>query len=338
MFVNADFGYQPAGDHRLHRRPVWFDADGGGDCRTPADYGIPGVTVALIKDTTATAFGTRVEPIIATDTTDANGDYSFTGLPTAGDRVTTWSGSTTPTTCWAARMRHYDATGAADGLSCGAEPDQAAVTDQDFGYTADGCKTSKGMIGDTIWLNYDGDAVQDAGEPGIEGVVVELYDSTGTTLLATHRLPTRTATTTSLTCNNATYVGQGGEHGNFLTGGALHGMTNTYDPDGTDRSTSRRVTISGGNTDLLQDFGYTRGGTRAASAARCGTTSTPTALLDEISAERYDQGVTVDLYRDLNGNGRWTRASRRSARRPPTPTATYSLHRPAAHGMPTWWT
>ena len=38
-------------------------------------------------------------------------------------------------------------------------------------------------IGDFVWLDPDGDGVQDPGEPGLEGVTVELFDSTGSTLI-----------------------------------------------------------------------------------------------------------------------------------------------------------
>ena len=41
------------------------------------------------------------------------------------------------------------------------------------------------MIGDRIWSDTNGDGVQDPGEISLSGVVVELYDSTGTVLLAT---------------------------------------------------------------------------------------------------------------------------------------------------------
>ena len=40
-------------------------------------------------------------------------------------------------------------------------------------------------IGNRVWLDTDGDGVQDAGEAGITGIIVELYDATGVTLLAT---------------------------------------------------------------------------------------------------------------------------------------------------------
>lgn len=40
-------------------------------------------------------------------------------------------------------------------------------------------------IGNRVWLDIDADGIQDAGEPGISGVTVQLYDATGATLLGT---------------------------------------------------------------------------------------------------------------------------------------------------------
>jgi hypothetical protein len=40
-------------------------------------------------------------------------------------------------------------------------------------------------LGDTVWLDEDGDGIQDSGEGGVGGVTVELYASDGTTLLQT---------------------------------------------------------------------------------------------------------------------------------------------------------
>ena len=40
------------------------------------------------------------------------------------------------------------------------------------------------MIGDTVYADANGNGAQDAGESGLAGVTVRLYDSTGTTLLA----------------------------------------------------------------------------------------------------------------------------------------------------------
>ena len=39
-----------------------------------------------------------------------------------------------------------------------------------------------GSLGDTLWLDVDGDGLQDAGEIGISGVTVDLLSSTGVVL------------------------------------------------------------------------------------------------------------------------------------------------------------
>ena len=44
----------------------------------------------------------------------------------------------------------------------------------DIGYVS-----PKGVIGDLVWKDLDRDGQQDPGEPGIEGITVTLYDSTG---------------------------------------------------------------------------------------------------------------------------------------------------------------
>jgi len=46
-------------------------------------------------------------------------------------------------------------------------------------------RTPLGGIGDFVWNDFDRDGIQDAGEAGIPGVTVKLYDSAGTLLLAT---------------------------------------------------------------------------------------------------------------------------------------------------------
>ncbi|MBE7513531.1 MAG: hypothetical protein HS103_12060 [Anaerolineales bacterium] len=41
------------------------------------------------------------------------------------------------------------------------------------------------LIGDTVWWDYNGNGVQDPGEPGIPGVIVELIGTTGTVIATT---------------------------------------------------------------------------------------------------------------------------------------------------------
>ena len=48
--------------------------------------------------------------------------------------------------------------------------------------TSEPATASSGPIGDFVWLDTDGDGLQDAGEPGIAGVAVRLLDSSGARL------------------------------------------------------------------------------------------------------------------------------------------------------------
>ncbi len=103
------------------------------------------------------------------------------------------------------------------------------TSDVDFGYTADGHNGLRGLIGDTIFIDRDGGNDLDAGE-AVEGVTVELWNSTGTIKLAT--------TTTDENGNyyfgnlypNLTYQVRV-PTSNFATGAVLEGMANVVDPD-----------------------------------------------------------------------------------------------------------
>ena len=59
---------------------VWLDANRN-NTKDAGEPRLPGVTVALIKDLDGDGIWDAGEPIIATDITDENGVYGFTGLP-----------------------------------------------------------------------------------------------------------------------------------------------------------------------------------------------------------------------------------------------------------------
>lgn len=92
MFLNADFGYTPpaSDNNSIGRQDLATDADanqieqpgapGGTDTN---EYGIPGVTVALIHDVNNNGIWDSTEPMVATDTTDADGLYLFAGFSRA---------------------------------------------------------------------------------------------------------------------------------------------------------------------------------------------------------------------------------------------------------------
>ncbi len=333
VFLNADFGYQPQGGAAVGSigDTIFFDADGDGNGPALAaidgggivtqgaggaadvnDYGIVGVTVALIRDTNGNGEWDAGEPIIATDTTDANGQYLFEGL--AYDDYIVWVNDTD--NVLDGLTATYDSDGALPGAGLGVGFGFSATTidagnindrAQDFGYGAGGA----GLIGDTIFLNTNGDSDQDADEPGLEGVVVVLTASGG-------------VTTTAITDENGHYFFGGLDPDdsytvtiapeNFASGGVLEGLNNSADPDGGNDSTSN-VNLGAGGSDgnadpdgtddginLGQDFGYT-----PASPASIGNLVWLDVDADGVydgGAETPIGGVTVDIYRDLNGNGR----------------------------------
>jgi len=67
----------------------------------------------------------------------------------------------------------FDLDGVLDGETTVELGEAENRDDVDFGYQP------LGSIGDRVWLDDDRDGVQDAGEPGLSGVVVELRDSAG---------------------------------------------------------------------------------------------------------------------------------------------------------------
>ena len=154
----------------------------------------------------------------------------------------------------------------------------------------------EGLIGDTVFLDRNGNGVFDAGE-GLEGVTVKLLrrgrrhpggDD--------HHQRERPVLLRRPACRHRTYVVQ------VQTGTLPYaGLTNTVDPDGGNNSTST-VNLAAGRrrVNLAQDFGYrdtsspnTIGGTIWKDANADGT------LAGE--SRPASQGVTVVL-RNANGD------------------------------------
>jgi len=140
---------------------IWLDADGDG-IQGPNEMGLPGVSVELVMP----------DGSIVTTVTDANGNYLFEDLEPGGYTV-----NVDPSTLPPSAQQTYDA----DGLG---SPNSSSLTlgqgednlDQDFGYQ------SMGSIGDTLWLDIDGDGVQDANEVGIPNATVILTLPDGSTI------------------------------------------------------------------------------------------------------------------------------------------------------------
>ncbi|MDM8539627.1 SdrD B-like domain-containing protein [Desulfococcaceae bacterium HSG9] len=224
--LDQDFGYQPPsgsiGD------TIWSDTNGNG-VQDAGEPGIPGVTVYLYDGS-----GNLVD----TQVTDANGHYLFTDLP-AGDYTIKVDIATLPP----GLVQTYDDAGDLDSQSSLTLCAGCVNLDQDFGY-----QSPLGSIGDTVWLDTDANGAQDAGEPGISGVTVYLYDGAGN-LIAT-----------TVTDANGHYLFTDLPAGDYTVKVDIStlppGLAQTYDADGGLDSQSS-LTLCAGCTNLDQDFGYT---------------------------------------------------------------------------------
>ncbi len=275
VYLNADFGYQPKNSSKIGDT-IYLDANRSGT-QDPGEPGIPGVTVGL-KDSNGN--------YIATTITDENGLYLFPGLPAGTYTVVV----TDTDHVLGEVVQTADPDGGNDGQSLATVDGVNNNLLQDHGYAPPGHDADEGLIGDTIFLDRDGDNSLDAGE-GLEGVVVSLYD-TSNTLLAT-----------TVTNENGQYAFGGLKPaGTYMvkvdTNTLPAGVTNTVDPDGGSNSQSL-VNLTGNPINLIQDFGYV-----ASNPAAIGGTIwkdvNANGVLDTAEAARF-QGVTVVL-RDQNGN------------------------------------
>ncbi|MGB1249472.1 MAG: SdrD B-like domain-containing protein [Candidatus Promineifilaceae bacterium] len=318
-----DFSYPPSSTPLgIIGDTVWFDIDGdgngpddegtsGGDNNEP---GLANVCVHLYQDLgTIGTFEPLSDTLLSSTYTDANGHYQFDGLSlddNGGDSDFDYV-VVVDTDCLPAYVSidaTYDATAPtsdsvsftslnASSISTGSHVD----LDQDFGYEP---TAALGTIGDAIWFDIDGNgaSMPEAGEPGLEGVVVVLTDENGNTWTTTTdengnylfgNLPLNTTYTVTIPASN------------FASGGVLEGMNNTYDPDNNDNNAGVGVTLTEtAPVNLDQDFSYTGGAGQLGNlvwldANADGDDDSGTAG----SGEGPIANVTLNLYRDLDCDG-----------------------------------
>ena len=196
---------------------VWEDVNNDGE-QDPGESSLPGVTLDLVDSD---------DEVIRSTETDEDGEYSFDATPgewtvrvTDTDDVLDGYEASTPTSV------ELDVTAVGAG-----------ILGFDFGYAP------LVSIGDLVWVDADGDQEKDAGEAGIEGVVVEADDGDG---------DVRTATTD--------------EHGAYtirVTPGEwtvrVTDTDDVLDGYGASTPTSVELDVTVGGTDILGfDFGYQR--------------------------------------------------------------------------------
>ncbi len=160
--LDIDFGVQPIGFASIGDT-VWRDLNGDGVQAGPQETGIANVTVALQADVN----GDGNYQTIRTTVTDANGNYLFDEVPDGNYRVVVSRFDPgIPTDNFGEPWRHTT--------------DEFVLVEIENGWNifydfADFGFAPSGAIGDTIFWDANRNGQQDLNEPGIEGVLVELY-------------------------------------------------------------------------------------------------------------------------------------------------------------------
>jgi protocatechuate 3,4-dioxygenase beta subunit len=168
--------HDPRWDAGLYRRAsignrVWDDLDGDG-IQDPGEPGIAGVTVRLFN-----SGGTQV----ASTVTNSAGEYLFSGLTpgTYHVKVDIPSG-------FIASPRDQGSDDSVDSdIDSAGVMAQTTLTSNENDMRWDAGLTRPASIGDLVWEDSNSSGIQDPGEPGISGVTVRLFNSSGTQVAST---------------------------------------------------------------------------------------------------------------------------------------------------------
>jgi hypothetical protein len=153
---------------------VWYDMDNDG-LQDAGEAGVPGVTVTLYAADGVT--------VLATTTTDALGEYIFTGLD-AGSYVV---GFTNLPAGFSITAKNTDGQGINGELNSDVNIGTQKTDVVTLGPGEDKLSVDMGILppagsaalGDLVWFDLNNDGLQTAGEPGVQGVMVTLYNGAG---------------------------------------------------------------------------------------------------------------------------------------------------------------
>ena len=225
---------------------LYNDADASfSDSDSEAPYA--GVTVALLKKDGTPVLDKDGNPVTAV--TDAQGKYSFSGLPLGEYTVSVvdpTSGplaGTKPTEAYTGRYKTTaDVT---------IKAETGSVIDVNFGFV------KPASVGDYTWMDVNRDGVQDADEPALPGVSVTLTRADGSAVTDASGNPVAAVTTDA----NGKYVFENLLPGDYkVSFQAPAGFEATTSEAGDDRAAdsngaSASVTLVQGQTDDTIDFG-----------------------------------------------------------------------------------
>jgi len=210
---------------------VWEDSNENG-LQDDGEPGVAGITVNVLDSAGA---------IVGSDETDGTGAWLVSGLaPIAEYSVE-----------FVAPGRIFTAANAgADDIDSDADPVTGATVAVELGrgevnLTFDaGLLPVRGAIGDRVWLDLNGDGVQDDDEPGIADVTVELLDPNGDVVLSIETGP------------EGEYLFDDLPPGDYVVSvDPPPNVTPTYDLDGGNDNRSAEE-LEPDETNLDHDFGF----------------------------------------------------------------------------------
>ncbi|WP_160396340.1 SdrD B-like domain-containing protein [Paenibacillus sp. MMS18-CY102] len=157
---------------------VWIDANNDG-IQTNGETGYAGLTVHLLDSAGAPIMkgGAAVTAV-----TDANGAYKFDKLVHGTYKV---KFDLPAGYLFAGKNKGGSIAADSNVNAATGECDAVVLPSGTHDMTIDAGLVPLASLGDYVWMDYNQDGVQDSTESGINGVTVTLYDSTGTTVVAT---------------------------------------------------------------------------------------------------------------------------------------------------------
>ena len=239
--------------------------------KNTGDIAQSGVTVKLVDPS---------GNVVATTTTDADGNYSFTGLNDG-----TYTVQVDKTGPLASTEQTEDPSGNGDSRSQAitftrSDPD---VTNVNFGYAEDY------TVSGTVYYDKDRSETLNNSEPGFDGITVKLLGEDGSVVATTTTQADGTYSFAKLPAGKYTVKVEPSD--------LLKKLEQTEDPDGTKDNTSGVVQVSHDNPSVQNvNFGYATNYTIKGTVYRDADRSE---TLED--GEKLYQGVTVDLL-DNAGN------------------------------------
>ncbi len=220
---------------------VWNDTNANG-IQDAGEPGIENVTVELFN-------GSGVSQ--GTTTTDASGIYAFTNL-TPGDYYLTF----TPPAGFVFSPQNAggDDTVDSDANTATGTTATTTLTAGENDITWDAGLYQRASLGDFVWNDTNANGIQDAGEPGIENVTVELFSGSGVSQGTTTTNASGIYAFTNLTPGDyyLTFTPPAG----FVFSPQNAGGDDTVDSDAnTATGTTATTTLTAGENDITWDAG-----------------------------------------------------------------------------------